>query len=97
VRVFLYREAIMGRSRTPKFRIELNTNTMGKQVFAYERKATTDGLVEFIVSYEKSLKPGGVNEHVCPDRVTWVNSAQIVNQKTGRVVAEYNMPMFQAM
>lgn len=86
----------MGRSRTPKYRVEMRASHMGRISFAYEKQAATpDGLVEFIKVFEKSFQPGGVNERFHRDDPVRVYQAEVINQKTNEVVCEFKLPMFQ--
>jgi hypothetical protein len=74
----------MGKSITPKYRletIELGDSRVHKQVWS--GRTTFKLLVEYVQSFEKSTKQGGVNEHLGPRTVI---GALIINQKTNNIV-----------
>lgn len=81
----------MGRSYTPKYRVEmvLNNNARTFETIAWDKRygrATKVNLEKLIASIEASTRLGGVNAHLGPK--TYI-SATIVNQKTGDLVAFY--------
>lgn len=54
-------------------------------------KPTVENLAKWVAAYEKSLLPGGVNQHLSygANKIDKVLSASITNQRTGEVVAEW--------
>lgn len=57
-------------------------------------KPTGENIEKFVVSYIKSLMPGGVNEHIFKGRtIPNISKAKVRNQLSG-VVVEWNAPMF---
>lgn len=101
----------MGRVTTPTYRVEYRTNqqAMGKvaaspsnvdgkavQMMGWRKhygKACKTSLEGWRKTFNESFAPGGSNSHIC-DHINW---ARIVHQKTGRVVAEVTMPMFEVV
>jgi hypothetical protein len=88
---------IMGRIVTPKYRVEDRTNGMGIMPFAWNGKPTKERLEAWRVEMNKSFQPGGNNGHVSTNTIPHITHAKIVNQKTGAVVAETAMPMFEVV
>lgn len=88
----------MGKTKTPKYRLECKDNK-GPYTLSWQGKATEKRLQDWIKSYHQSLEIGGANEHISKGLgfVPYLNSAKIVNQQTGQVVAEYKAAMFQAI
>lgn len=81
----------MGKSRTPKYAVELVHNNQHRTTskIAWEKhygRATNNNLAKLITSIENSFKPGGANQHIKPE--TYI-SASIINQETGRLKAFY--------
>lgn len=80
----------MGRSYTPKYRVDtVESNARGEVRdgdFAWVGKAPTNRkLYEWREAMNKSFEDG-VNSHL---RGTRIHSCKLIEQKTGRVVAEY--------
>ncbi|CAB5221281.1 hypothetical protein UFOVP244_125 [uncultured Caudovirales phage] len=90
----------MGKSVTPKYRLEIRDcgNRLGSSATpsAWRGRASKKALEDYIDGYHDSLKIGGVNQHVSISLgyIPFVNRAQIVEQKTGLVVAEWVAPTF---
>jgi len=83
----------MGRSYTPKYRIEMVVDNESKtfQTIAWDKRygrTTKENLAKVIRSIETSMRPGGCNAHLTP--VSYF-SATIVNQSTGELVAFYTI------
>jgi hypothetical protein len=87
----------MGRSVTPKYRVETKENVGAMTPAAWRGRATPARLAEWVEACNKSFLPGGVNGHVSESRgvVVYIHAAKIIEQATGRVVAEYKAPAFQ--
>jgi hypothetical protein len=82
----------MGRSYTPKYRVELVVDNSARSTgtIAWDRRygrATTTNLTKIIRSIEASFQPGGANAHLKP--VSYI-SATIVDQSSGNLVAFYS-------
>jgi len=92
----------MGRTVTPKYRIEYNESGRN-QVQCWNSKfygrATAINLEAWRVKHNASFLPSGVNNHVTKalGYVLHVSYARIVNQFSGEVVAEARMPMFEVI
>lgn len=98
----------MGKSITPKYRIELWENRRTTwfpcsiQMCWFVKNygpVTNKNLERWIEKYNQSYQPGGVNWHVSERTgiVHYCHTAKIVEQKTGEVVAEYHAPAFMIM
>jgi hypothetical protein len=97
----------MGRSYTPKYRVEYRDNTMNRlgtdRILSYDAKRygkPTDAKAEDLRrALNKSFNVGGVNWHVSEAAgvVVSVNRLRIINQRSGQVVAESNAPMFEVV
>lgn len=90
----------MGRSTTPTYRVEIResgVNTgkryrwQGAWNSRYSGRPTDATLAEYIKKHEASTEPGGVNE--CLGRMK-VDSACVIRQSTGEIVASYTAPAF---
>lgn len=81
----------MGRSTTPKYRVEVAQAGLSPLRVAWPGdhfgKPTDAKLAQWVADYEASLKPGGVNAHV---GYAPVLNAKVVNQKQQAVAAEYH-------
>ena len=85
----------MGRSYTPKFRIEYVSVGCGITKACWDGKfygkPTVASLTKHAVGLNDSFKPGGVNEHVSKSfpgaRVT---SARVVRQADGEVIVTWS-------
>ena len=96
----------MGKSYTPKYRVETRDNTAkpwaapnARQAWLVKDygRATDENLAAWVRVTNRSFKSGGVNFHVsvAAGVEVHINWARIVEQATGEVVAEYFMPMFE--
>jgi len=84
----------MGKSYTPKYRIELNNHGLADS-FVWERsygKPTPENIEKWVSGYIRSHFKGGANDHI--GKTPNVSSAQIVNQKTQKVVTSWRAPAF---
>lgn len=91
----------MGKTRTPKYRIELKF--MGKWDH-YPWKSAWGKPTETVVkavrdALNESFKAGGLNEHVSKNKGVLVSysDSRAIEQATGEVVAEYQAPMFEVI
>lgn len=102
----------MGRSYTPKYRLEFTTTrpgyftpgaweVRGRYGRHSDGKPTTANLDKWVTAFEDSLRPGKPNAHL---GIFSVVTAKIINQFTGEVVATWtrktarpNEPLFQVI
>ena len=90
----------MGRSSTPKYRIEMQCIhfvNKRKEVhsFAYNgKKPSEESAKEFRDKMNKSMDKGESNEHLKGIQSAY-SKTTIVNQKTGEIAAIFNPPMFE--
>lgn len=87
----------MGRSYTPKYRVEtvewVAERGVSKNSFAWAGKAPTSlKLKDWRAAMNKSFEAGGVNAHL---KFTVIGSCKVIEQATGRVVVEYTPPAFE--
>ena len=97
----------MGRSYTPKYRVEYRDNTMNRfaasKWLTYDAKRLgkpSDASAEKLrQSLNKSFAPGGVNWNVsvAAGVVVHVQSVKIVRQADNEVVATATAPMFEVV
>lgn len=99
----------MGRSYTPKYRLEYRDNSLAcrKNPHYFHWMCLPAGfgvpterkLSEYRRALNTSFAPGGVNDHVSEGAgfVIHVGRVRAVEQKTGRVVAETVAPMFEVV
>lgn len=82
----------MGRTRTPKYRLEVDGQRM-----CWQGRATQARLLAWVRSYAASLKLGGVNQHIslALGHIPYPTRARIVNQYTGEAVAEWQAAAFE--
>lgn len=91
----------MGRSFTPKYRIETGSDKQGWVTYAAWRceygKPDASRLEAYRVKLNESFLPGGVNSHCVGSagQVLYFSNLRVVEQKTGRVVAVAWGPMFE--
>lgn len=99
----------MGRSVTPKYRVEYWTNNKpSKQTMIWDVKSranvtglgapSTENLEKWRKTYNFSFKDG-VNKHVseAAGYIVHIGRCRIVDQFTGRVAAEFVPPMFEVV
>lgn len=93
----------MGRSTTPTFVVDYQ-DQLGLHRAAWSTKTsgrpTDTNLEAWRVAMNKSMNPGGCNEHVSKEVgfILHVSKASIHNQKTGRLhVADAKAPMFEVL
>lgn len=92
----------MGKTTTPKFRIELQTPA-GFDKFAYMVKesgaATVENAKKFRDGMNASFKKGGSNYHITEQSgvITHYCNARIINQSTGQIVVACKAPMFEVV
>ena len=93
----------MGKSITPKFRIEMSCIhflNQRREIHRYGYSVAQDGVPsadnakKFRDGMNRSFQVGGTNEHLNGTQSPYSN-ARIINQKTGECVAEYIAPMFE--
>lgn len=82
----------MGRSYTPKYRVELVIDNVSKATSALSwdkryGRATDANLAKLVRSIETSFLPGGANSHL---RAVSYLSASIIRQSDGSLVAFYS-------
>jgi len=91
----------MGRSIKSKYKLEIR-NDLGRVImtpmcwFVKDKgKPTRDNLIKYVKSFNESLKPGGVNEHLA--KAYGIEEARIdrarisENVRDGAVIAEYKV------
>jgi len=88
----LKRHAKMGRSTTPKYRLEMKIKGIW-QSQAWEGKPTNLRLAQYRDGYNQSLKKGGANEHLGTNY--WATDARIVRQSTNEIVVNFTAPSFE--
>jgi hypothetical protein len=91
----------MGKSITPAYRIEMTERRTMLTPMSWRSeygKPTAENLEKYVRKYIDSLKIGGTNQHVSLSLgyIPVPDSARIVRQKTGEVVATWKAPMFMA-
>ena len=82
----------MGKSHTPKYRIEHTGGECVPKCWTLKDKPTSDGLFMLRCAYQLSCEPGMANEHIGkslgrPAKLP--KTACVVEQATGRVVAAW--------
>lgn len=93
----------MGRSFTPKYRIEFKDNLSPRSGWmAWEThygKPTQANLEKWRKAMNASFQKDGCNFHVSQSSGILVHysSAKIVRQSDGQIMAETKMPMFEAI
>jgi len=96
----------MGKSTTPKYRVEYFDNTSGKilpHTQAWDCKSygrpSLENLEKWRKSMNQSFKPGGVNYHISESAkiLIHITKASIVRQKDNVVVTYVKMPLFEAI
>ena len=99
----------MGKTVTPKYRVETIETDGCKNVYSWRCKgdcqgkgygnANTKNLEAWRVAFNASFNAGGVNFHISKvaDHVPHISRATLVLQATGEVVASTSMPMFEVV
>ena len=87
----------MGKSFTPKYRLEMDGVTPMAWTVKYHGQANEANLRTHVFGYAKSLELGGANQHISKalGHIPYPTGAKIVNQLTGHVVATWKAGMFQ--
>lgn len=80
----------MGRSITPKYRLETDTRLGHLTPLAWLGPATPHRLDVYIVALNESLIEGGAN-HVRTTAPMVILSARLVEQRTGRIVLTWEL------
>ena len=88
----------MGTSVTPAYRVEYRDQT-GMHSACWKGQATATRLEDWRQMMNLSFQAGGSNEHLgkALGFVPHVSHAQLVHQKSGRVVVTTTMPMFEVV
>ena len=90
----------MSRDYTPTYRVEYVMN-IGNATMAWQThygRPDKDGLENWRQKYNESFLPGGVNEPSDKTSIVpHIQSAKLIRQSTGEVVAECYAPMFEVM
>jgi hypothetical protein len=92
----------MGKSYTPKYRLEYydNHKQLRPNVQAWtvktEGKATDQNLEKYLYGLGKSFEIGGVNEHISKTIgfIPYPSKGKIINQRTNEIVAMWKASMF---
>ena len=92
----------MGRSITPKYRLELTAwtpNGVENQIMQWKGKGkvTPEKIKDEIWSINLSFQKGYINQHI-PKELGYnlhYSNGRVINQFTGDIVAEYKSPMFE--
>ncbi len=73
----------------PAYRVEINNATPVHMAWKAEDYGKPSGLnlVKFVIAYNDSFLPGGVNEHI--SKAGLIVEAKIVHQLTGKVKATF--------
>jgi hypothetical protein len=80
----------MGRTITPKFRVETTTNIGYLTPFSWSGAPTPKRLADWVRGYNESFKSGGTNEQAgqCNGRTMQIMRAWIVRQTDGHVMTD---------
>jgi len=86
----------MGRIVRSKYRLEI-TDSAGTHKLLWRGRSPGARLGDHILAYAKSLERGGSNEHISKNLgyIPYPSSARIIEQDTGRTVAQWKAGMFQ--
>jgi len=87
----------MGKTYTPKHRIEFKLNDGMTMGVAFKGRVTERTVASFVANMNHSFKPGNCNGHLSNKILLYVNSAKVIEQKSGNIVASYVAPMFQVI
>ena len=89
----------MGKSFMFKYRVQVSIAAEELYRAGWHGRATAERLEKYIADFIDSLKVGGCNYHISK-QVGWMpipSKAEIINQKTGEVVAVWNAPKFMVI
>jgi len=88
----------MGRTTTPKYRIETRGNIV-LTAGAWRGRATSARLEDHVRALNKSFGTGGANAHLGDDLgfVPYISGAEIVRQEDGEVVAAWTAASFEVL
>ena len=86
----------MGKSFTPKYRIEFHSNT-NMTAAAWKGQATTARLEAHVRHLNESFRPGGVNAHVGDGLgfIPYISRARIVRQSDDSMISDWTAPAFE--
>lgn len=84
----------MGKTRTPKYRIEMRMSEGWSMVCEYNKKPNYSSLKAYIDEFHESMNKGNCNEHLREKTILMVNNAKVIEQKTDKVLCEYIAPLF---
>ena len=93
----------MGRSYTPKYRIEVKCNVPMDWLGCWDSKqygrVSNVNAEKYRTTFNQSFLPGGVNAHVSEARgvVPWIYHVDVVRQSDGKVMASAHAPAFEIM
>jgi hypothetical protein len=92
----------MGRTITPKYRLEYYDNH--KQPYPHKQtwdvktkgKTTDQNLEKYLIDFGKSFEVGRVNDHISKSigYIPYPQKGRIINQRTNEIVAIWKAPMF---
>lgn len=86
----------MGKSITPKYRVEYSTNRGSHSMMAWRGRVSQERLEQWRKDYNHSFQPGQINGQYAPGAtVIHINYARIVRQSDGQLMTETTMPMFE--
>lgn len=88
----------MGKTITPTFRVEYR-DQQGWHSECWDGRATDKRAEDWRIARNASMKTGGANEHIPPflGFIPHISHVKIVHQRSGTVVAEAKMPMFEVV
>jgi hypothetical protein len=89
----------MGRSITPKYRVETITNSGRLTPFPWSGLVSQKRLEDWRATMNKSFSAGGVNFHVSEALgvIYHISEATIVRQSDGRVMCAVKAPLFEVL
>ena len=89
----------MGKSYTPKYRVENQTRSGWQTFSAWNSKGagkpTIENLIKFREMYHASLKAGGCNDHIGISGM--IGNVRIIHQATGAEIVSFKAPLFEAI
>lgn len=89
----------MGRSITPKYRMEMTDCKGVVSLMCWKGAPNKKGLEQWVTRYHDSLKVGGVNEHLSKSLgfLPLVYHVKLVRQADNVVVSCWKAPMFMVI